>query len=239
MVLLSLRVDHRGKDTTQRLLDKLTNLQKTRPLFKPGMLVVLSDRTDIRFLLDWIPSLGIKSFDFLLPLGNYITPPISLKDKFALADKLVQAFDHWYSKGINAPQVRFFECIIEGFLGHKMYLDSFGGDLSTLCVVESDGGIALSDVVRFCGGEYSKDTINIFDSPLDLHNSHFQIAKISKISEQCSRCSVLKACGGGYLPDRYDGKSFQNPTYYCDVMLSICSHVKNRMNESIPERAWV
>ena len=235
----SLRVDHKGNDSTQQLLNVIKHLRKTRPNFRPGVLTVLTDYTDIRYLIDWFPTLGINSFDILFPLGNYVAPPIGLSNKPTLTKNLINGFDYWYAKGINAPQIRLFELLIEGFLGHEVVLDSLGGDLRALCVIESDGGIGFSDVIRFCGSDFKSDRIDIYNSKLSEHVDHYKVDKLPVLSNKCQNCDVVNACGGGYLPDRFDGTTFDNPTYYCDVMLSLCRHIRMRLSESIPETAWV
>lgn len=235
----SLRIDKGGRDSTERVLEAVRRLSSSRPRFRPGALTVLSESTDVTALIDWFPSNGFRSFDLLLPLGNYVAPPVGIRHLRSLSSNLCRGFDYWYSKGAAGPQVRLYELLIEGFLAHEITLDALGGDLRQLCVVETDGSIGLNDVARFLGGKYAKDEITIHDGPLDRHDRAFHITDIQSLSPKCRSCEVLNACGGGYLPDRYNGKDFQNPSYYCELLFDLCTHVKQRLSESVPPHAWV
>ena len=235
----SLRIDKKGVDSTPRLIANLKKLQQTRPQFKPGVLAVLSDATNVPELIDWFPSIGIRSFDLLFPLGNYLTKPIGITDKQRLARTLISGFDYWISKGRDAVQVRFFELLIEGFLGHKISLDSLGGDLRTLCVVESDGSMGMNDVTRFLGGRFSDDKLNIKSHDLDQHDVYYEIERVQSLCGKCKSCEVVNACGGGYLPDRFDGIDFSNPSFYCDVLYEVCIHVMRYLERIVPAHAWI
>ncbi|MBZ4206992.1 MULTISPECIES: radical SAM protein [Klebsiella] len=237
--IFSKRVNRRGRDITPNLLDVLENLHITRTNFKPGALAVISDTSDICELIDWFPTIGICSFDLLLPLGNIITPPSGITDLASLEEKLIKGFEYWRSLGEGAPRIRLYELMIKGFLGHEVALDALGGDLTTLCVVESNGAIGMSDVTRFLGGIYSSDDINIKTHKLDVHSEHFKVQELQKLCDTCKNCAVVNACGGGYIPDRFDGVSFNNPTYYCSVMYGLGKHILKYMQQSIPEKAWV
>lgn len=235
----SLRLDHRGHDTTSAVLERLKSLRINRPAFSPGVLAVLSDHSDVEGLITWFPENGFHSFDLLLPLGNYVVPPIGLTDQAALAKKLCRGFDVWYAMGKEAPEVRFFELILSGLMGYEVTLDAFGGDLRHLCVVESDGSLGANDVIRYCGGEHSLDTLNILTSPLSVHAEAFQLERLQSLCAKCRNCEMVNGCGGGYLPDRFDGHSFDNPSAYCDLLWKVCNYVYNRVARDFPPTALV
>ncbi len=234
-----LRLTPEGNDSTPQLIDVLDAVRSSRPRFSPGILAVLSDDSDIRNLIDWFPSNGFRSFDFLLPLGNYVSPPVGITNKDLMTQKLIEAFDYWHSLKDNRPQIRFFEIMIIGLMGHEIVLDSFGGDLRRLCVVESDGSIGANDVIRFCGGTFSEDSINVKTHTLDTHSEHFRLESIQKLCAKCRSCDMLNACGGGYLPDRFDGKTFDNPSYYCDVIYAVSRHIFSKITATAPKESII
>ncbi|WP_312171142.1 radical SAM protein [Stutzerimonas kunmingensis] len=236
--LKSSRVDGAGVDTTPKLLMVLERLRITRPGFRPGALSVLSDDSDVCGLIEWFPTIGINSFDLLFPLGNRVTPPVGVTNLNLLLENLIKGFEQWRMLGRHGPRIRLYELMLEGFLGHSIILDALGGDLTALCVVETNGAIGMNDVTRFLGGKYSSDDINILTHTLDAHSQHFNIPASQRLCEKCQRCEVANACGGGYLPDRFDGVSFQNPTYYCEVMLGLGQHMIKYLESSIPKSAW-
>ena len=141
--------------------------------------------------------------------------------------------------GANAPHIRKFEEMMTGALGGKVNLDALGGDLRMLSVVESDGTIGLSDVTRVCGGKYSIDTISIFNSPLQLHTEHYEIDKIQEACTQCQSCPYYRSCGGGYLPHRYDGESFDNPSLYCDALYKLSERIETVLIEDLPSNILI
>lgn len=235
---LSQRIDKNGRDTTPDVVDVLGGLRSVRPNFRPGALAVLSDSSDICRLIDWFPSIGIRSFDLLFPLGNAVTQPIGISNLAILTERIVKGFEYWQHLGTRAPRIRLYELMIEGFLGHEIILDALGGDLTALCVVESNGAIGMNDVTRFLGGRYASDDLNISTHALDAHAGHFDIESAQRLCAKCQNCEVANACGGGYLPDRFDGTTFSNPTYYCAVMFGLGQRILRYLEDSVPADAW-
>lgn len=227
------RKNKNGKGTTEELLNIINSLKAQIPSFKPGFLCVLSKHSNVPELIDWFYELGFHSFDFLLPSGNYATPPFDIEDNDIFVQKLIDGFDHWITYGDKAPQIRLFELIIEAHLGRTINLDSLGGDLKQLCVIESDGSIGINDVSRMCGGIFSKDIIDVFNHDLDYHSIAYNLDEIQKRSDVCENCDFLIGCGGGYLPHRFDGESFQNPTIYCRTQYQLNNHIYHFLINSL------
>lgn len=190
-------------------------------------------------VLRWFVQNGFRSFDFLLPEGNYANPPQNWIGPAPYKTFLSTAFAAWLSLGENAPSVRLFEFMMAGLLGAIPPLDALGGDIRTLCVVESDGGIGASDVLRLCGPPFDRDTLNIFVDPLDFHDEHYRVGIVQQPCEKCRRCSAFSACGGGYLPHRFDGASFSNPSIYCDALFDLSRQMTAFLRKHLPESAWV
>jgi uncharacterized protein len=121
-----------------------------------------------------------------------------------------------------------------GFMGVKPQLDALGGDLRKLCVVESDGSIGVSDVIRFCQGEFSVDRLNVFRDPLDARTGAYRVDELQRLCSQCEGCPHLKSCGGGYLPHRYDGYSFANPSMYCEALYALGDRMSAALRADMP-----
>lgn len=232
------RVDHKGKGSTESLLNVIQSLKSNLRIgdkFDPGFCCVISPSLITGAeLVKWFAQNKIKSYDLLLPDGNINNLPQDWTGVEPYRDFLISAFDEWFSMGEDAPSLRMFELMMMGFLGKKVTLDSLGGDLSKLCVVESDGGISVNDVTRICGGEFSNDKLNITQNTLEDKNRYFQIPKLQELSDTCKDCKYLTSCGGGYLPHRFDGTSFKNPSLYCDALYSLSDHIYNKMKSEIP-----
>jgi uncharacterized protein len=126
-----------------------------------------------------------------------------------------------------------------GLMGSQTPLDALGGDLRALCVVESDGSIGVNDVTRICGGDFSHDTLNLFEDRLDRHVEAYRIAELQQVCGQCQACPYLSSCGGGYLPHRFDGVGFANPSLYCDALFALSARMERALREDLPAAAWI
>lgn len=235
------RVYHDGKGSTEDLLNRIESVRERcdQVGVEFGYLCVINPIISGRRLIDWFVDQGITSFDLLLPQGNYINPPQGWTDGSDYKRFLIEAFERWIELGSKAPRIRKFELMLAGLLGAQPALDSLGGDISQLVVVETNGAIVPNDVLRFLGGEFSKDEISIFSSTLSRHHNFFQLSEIQEPSEKCKACYAFGACGGGYLQDRFDGETFRNPTIYCGVMLDLASRMVSFLDDSLPSHKKV
>lgn len=231
------RVFLNGKGSTKRVLENIKHLRRVSPKFDRllgGILCVVNPMVNGGDLVQWFVNSGFDCFEFLLPDGNYANLPPDWKGVAPIQRFLLEAFDTWYAMGKDAPQIRLFESMLLGFMGIKPQLDALGGDLRKLCVVESDGSIGVSDVMRFCQGEYSTDKLNIFRDPLDVRTDAYRIDEIQRLCTKCESCPYQKSCGGGYLPHRYDGKSFANPSIYCEALYSLGERMATAIQADVP-----
>jgi len=220
------------------IIKRFQNNEKFKSLIQ-GYLSVINPNYNGSKIFDWFNENDFKKFDFLIPDGNYHNPPSSEPDYILkVGGFLIKAFDKWLELESEAPTIRFFETAVKSKTGLKPSLDALGGDMTSMCVIESDGSIGCHDVLRICGGIYSKDKLNINEFPLGIHPDFFNLEKIQKPNIKCKSCKHFNSCSGGYLPHRFDGSSFDNPSYYCDGLYSFFEHVEERLIESIPDELW-
>ena len=231
-----------GGGSTERVLSVVKELRRQGPLFDQlfgGCLCVVDPTCNGAHLVEWFAAQGFDAFDFLLPDGNRANPPQEWIGVEPYRRFLLEAFEQWYSMGIRAPKIRMFEQMMLGLMGVKTPLDSLGGDLRELCVVESDGSIGVNDVTRICGGDFSHDKLNIFEHRLDGHVDAYRIAQTQQVCAQCRACPYLSGCGGGYLPHRFDGVGFANPSLYCDALFALSARMERALREDLPPAAWI
>lgn len=231
------RVFLNGEGSTARLLENVQQLRSISPLFDRllgGVLCVVDPSLNGGDLVRWFVNNGFHWVEFLLPDGNYANLPPGWTGVEPIRRFLLEAFDAWYAMGKEAPDIRIFETMLLAFMGVKPQLDALGGDLRKLCVVESDGSIGISDVMRFCQGEYSVDQLNIFRDPLDARTDVYRIDELQRPCTKCHACPHLKSCGGGYLPHRYDGKSFANPSIYCEALYALGERMAAAIIADVP-----
>ena len=229
-----------GKGCTLDLLKNIFNLKRTDDLYDKicqGYLCVINPNVDGKYIYNWFAKSGFHSFDFLIPDGNYVNPAIEPHEYLLLNKFLISSFDSWFDSTGSPPKIALFEHIMSGLFGAKHNLDAFGGDISAMLVVESNGAIGCHDVIRMCQGKFSSDSLDIFQNTLTDHQQFYQLDKIQHRHAKCMRCKYLFICGGGYLPHRFDGYSFNNPSCYCDVLFSLFSHIEERVKNSLPPNA--
>lgn len=227
--------------STQKVLDNIQRLRRQGSLFDDlfgGCLCVVNPDCNGAMLVDWFVDQGFSSFDFLLPDGNRTNLPQAWSGIKPYTQFLLSAFERWYSMGSRAPNIRKFELMMMGLMGVEVPLDALGGDLRRLCVVESDGSIGVNDVARICGGDFSHDILNIFDHGIDEHVSRYQIAEIQRLCAKCLECPYVAGCGGGYLPHRFDGVGFQNPSLYCDALYQLAARMTEALRQDLPPQVW-
>lgn len=234
-----------GKGTTRKLLDVVESLRAAPApegasfddLFG-GVLCVVDPSAHGGSLVRWFRDHGFRNFDLLLPDGTHANPPGGWRGAGEYLRFLLEAFDEWYRGGADGPRIRLFEVMMLGLLGERPVLDALGGDLNGLCVVESDGSIGIHDVLRMCLGTYSADTLNVFDHTLDSRGAHYRIGEIQKPCETCLGCPFFASCRGGYLPHRFDGSSFDNPSMYCAALYGLSERMLEVLREEIPGGVW-
>lgn len=237
------RIRRKTRDgSTRQVLETMAALRADGPAFDllfGGCLCVVDPDTDGAALVDWFAAQGIGAVDLLLPDGNHANPPQGWTGPGPTRRFLLEAFERWYGMGAAAPRIRKFELMLSGLMGSTAQLDSLGGDLRRLCVVESDGSIGVSDVARLCGGDYSRDLLNIFEHRLDQHADRYDLERVQQTCATCRDCRYLAACGGGYLPHRFDGAGFDNPSLHCGALFALSERMWRALREDLPAAAWV
>jgi uncharacterized protein len=234
-----------GRSTTNNVLERIQHLRAQYPTMDEvfgGVLCVINPQLDGAAVVDWFTNNGLRDFEFLLPDATYVNLPAGAPGLQEYVEPyrkfLISAFRRWYEGGKNRPTIRLFESMGMGFFGRRPTLDALGGDLRHLCVVESDGSIGISDVVRICGQGYERDTIDIFSHSLDCRSLHYNIEELQKVSKSCRDCKFLYSCGGGYLPHRFDGKSFDNPSLYCAALKGVLEEMYAAFRRDSPDGIW-
>jgi len=235
------RVKRNGEGSTTELLKLITALRASSPLFdktNSGALCVVNPNIDGAEMVRWFADQGFRGFDFILPNGNYVNPPAGWIGPEPYLQFLVSAFNEWYRLGEGGPRIRTFELMIRALMGATPVLDALGGDLQPMCVVETGGSIALSDFIRICGGKYSRDVLNVFENALDEHARYYELDLLQRPADKCLSCPYFDCCGGGYLPNRFDGESFNNPSIYCDALCGLADVIAQRLRVDVPESLW-
>jgi uncharacterized protein len=227
------RVDKKGQGTSAELERRLALLlsPRYRPLFR-GFLCVIDVHADPVSVVDYLLSYCPPSIDFLLPLDNHDRLPVgktSDRNATPYGDWLISCFDHWISCSTSA-RVRFFDAIIKGFVGAPTGVESVGVDPVDLIVVESNGEIEGVDCLKASFDGATRLGYDVFRHSFETVCGDMAVLArqmgVDALSQECRDCSLVRVCGGGYLPHRYSSeRGFDNPSIYCADLTKLIRHV--------------
>jgi uncharacterized protein len=223
------RIDFRGRGTGSQV-ERAIRLCLSHPSGKRvfnGVLAVIDPSNDPREMIEYFYRLGVSDVDLLLPDAHVAAPPrhIAGYSHAKLLDFLRRGFDAWIALDDPRFRVRIFETFIRGCFGRRSELDAFGGALAPIVVVESDGSYRLLDVMSLCAVDASKTPLCLAGNSFAEFVGHAE-RRYPKPCATCRSCEAFATCGGGYVPHRYDGRSYDNPSFYCDVLFGLYRHVR-------------
>jgi uncharacterized protein len=226
-----------GAGSHAEVIEALGRLRRTpyKDLFA-GLLCTVDLDNDPLATYDALLELSPPMIDFLLPHGNWSSPPPTRRSERNLtpyADWLLAIFDRWYS----APRttgIRIFDEMISLALGGPSRSEVIGLSPVGLVVVETDGSLEQVDVLKSAYHGAAATGLNVFDHPLDRALAHPAIAArqigVDGLAEDCQRCPQVLVCGGGYYPHRYRaGEGYKNPSVYCPDLLRLTHHITARV----------
>lgn len=190
--------------------------------------------TTYQALLDHQP----PAVDFLLPHGNWSTPPPGRHEGAAAtpyADWLIPVFDRWYNAPRRETRVRMFDEILVLLLGGAGRVEGLGLSPVGYAVVEPSGALTQDDALRtaYPGAVDTGLHVarNSFDEALRLPGVVARQSGAAALAAGCRRCDLHQVCGGGHYPHRYraNGSGFDNPSVYCPDLTALIRHVRARV----------
>jgi uncharacterized protein len=211
-----------------------------RRLFS-GLLTTIDVRNDPVATYEALLPFGPPAVDFLLPHGNWETPPPALSPGGAATpygDWLVEVFDRWYGAPVQETRVRMFGEIIQLLLGRHPTSEAVGLSPVAVAVVETDGSIEQVDALKSAyegaagtGLHTARDT---FDTVLTLPSVAARQIGERALSARCRSCDMRRVCGGGQYPHRYRaGSGFANPSVYCPDLLHLINHIRRALERDM------
>jgi uncharacterized protein len=232
------RRHHHGAGSYDQIAARIRTLaaEPYRPIFT-GLLCTIDVTSDpsrtYQGLLDFEP----PSVDFLLPHGNWSSPPpgrVAGSPGAPYADWLIEIFDHWYSAAHPPPRVRLFEEIIRLLLGSPSRLESIGLDPVDLLVIDTDGSIEQVDSLKSTVHGAAGTGLNVFEHDFELALEQPEITArqigLHALARACRSCPVVRVCGGGYYPHRYRAdQGFCHPSVYCADLKRLITHIDGRV----------
>ena len=204
-----------------------------------GVLAVIDPRQDGAGIVRYFHALGVAHLDLLMPDATHAAPPAHLPgfSQKMLTGFLKAAFDAWTALDDQHFHIRYFEHIAKGFFGLPPEIDAFGAGTNWLMVVETDGSYQLVDVLHTCGEEFTSIGGGLASRSLAEQFAAQTAASIPPC-RTCLACPVFDLCGGGYLPHRFDGTGFDNPSMHCESIKAIIAEVGRFLRAQVPPTAW-
>jgi uncharacterized protein len=204
-----------------------------------GILAVVDPSADGRAIVRYFHELGLKYVDLLMPDATYAAPPAHLPgySEERLLAFMLRAFEAWAELDDPEFHIRSFEHIAAGIFGRPPQLDAFGAGLNWLTVVETDGSYQLLDVLHTCGEEFTLTGGSLQTRSL-AEQFAWQARHEIAPAATCRTCPVFDLCGGGYLPHRFDGVGFDNPSVHCRTLYGLCERIHAFLAANLPAEAW-
>jgi uncharacterized protein len=212
-------------------LDRL-NTPSYRHLFS-GLLTTVELANDPLETYEALLAFHPPSVDFLLPHGNWDTPPPGLPapGQTPYADWLITIFDRWYHAPVQETRIRLFSEIMRMVAGRSSRSEAIGLSPVAIAVIETDGGIELVDTLKSAYEGAAQTTLHVatdsFDAALMLPPFAARQIGADALSATCHACTLHEICGGGQYPHRYrSGHGFRNPSVYCADLFRLISHIE-------------
>ncbi|MGI8329945.1 FxsB family cyclophane-forming radical SAM/SPASM peptide maturase [Actinomadura scrupuli] len=180
------------------------------------------------------------AMDFLLPHGNWDTPPPNrLADAAApYGDWLIAVFERWYRAPVRETRIRLFSEIIRLLFGRPSHSESVGLSPVAVAVVETNGSIEQVDTLKSAYEGASNTALHIsrdsFDSALLLPAIAARQIGHRALAADCRVCPVQRVCGGGLYTHRYrSGSGFANPSVYCRDLFRLIDHIQGALQKDV------
>ncbi|GAA3385960.1 FxsB family cyclophane-forming radical SAM/SPASM peptide maturase [Cryptosporangium minutisporangium] len=231
-----------GRGSYDRVAEGLRRLTSDayRPLFS-GLLCTIDVANDplatYRELASWEP----PKVDFLLPHGNWATPPPGRTPDPAAtpyADWLIPIFEQWYGGGDPTTPVRLFTAIIRLLLGRTAVTEHVGLSAIRLLVIETDGTLQQVDTLKSTYSGAPETGLNVIDNTFDEALVHPSIVArqigVEALGATCRSCSLRDVCGGGDYTHRYrEHSGFRHRSVYCPDLMRLITHIKSRVETDL------
>ncbi len=170
------------------------------------------------------------ALDLLLPHANHSSGPPGK----GYAKWLISVFERWYSAPRQETRIRLFSELIQLILGNPGEVEGLGLLPSTLIVVDTDGSVKQLDSLSSTYPGAADTGLDVmshgFDDALEHPTTVARQIGLDALSPVCQNCPVVGICGGGLYPHRFrEGEGFRHPSVYCEDLLQLITHVRNRI----------
>ncbi|WP_326641505.1 FxsB family radical SAM/SPASM domain protein [Streptosporangium sp. NBC_01755] len=202
-----------------------------------GLLCTIDIRNDPLATYEALLEFDPPAVDFLLPHGNWLTPPPFRDPDSAAtpyADWLLPIFDRWYGAAVEETEIRFFNEIVRLLTGRASRTEAIGLSPARMVVIETNGSIEQSDILKSSYHGAPATLLHVLRDSFDTVLEHpsivaRQIGELA-LAPVCQACDIRSICGGGLYPHRYsEARGFLGPSVYCPDLYRLIDHIRARL----------
>jgi len=240
------RYDFAGNGSYDRIMRNIAGLHELGlGNIIGGFLCVMQTRLPPEQFLIWVSGLPVTRIELIWPLEfNQQSPPWaggSVKDyatKPRYGDWLVELFDAWLALDRPEVEIRFFNELMEMVLGGAPQTDQVGPWSLHSLVINTDGGIELTDYLRTSHDGATVTGFNVTHDRLDdilKWPPYLMQRDAAELQPSgCTRCPHWTFCRGGTLSGRLnsEGVVTPNPSVLCFDHRHFYDHVAQRLLEA-------
>ena len=231
----------RGRGSYDVVARSLRRLRARAPHLLTGILCTIDLRNDPVGTYEALQEFGPPLVDFLLPHGNWTSPPPGRDPSATDAPYGMwpsEVFDHWYSLSPQRGQVRMFSEIIHAMLGGQAAVETIGLSPVSLIVIDADGTLEQVDTLRSAYRGAIETGLNVHTHDLNAAIMHPAIVARQRgrngLSATCKSCALHPVCGGGLYAHRYRaGTGFMNPSVFCPDLSHLIRHIYHRVSNDV------
>jgi uncharacterized protein len=202
-----------------------------------GLLCTIDPRSPPVDTYEALISFAPPRVDFLLPHGNWTTPPPGRRSDSRhtpYGDWLAAVFDRWFYAERRETEVRMFAEVINLLLGGQSRSETLGISPIGVLVIETDGSIEQADSLKSSyhgapatGLHVQEDS---FDRALMLPGIVARQIGERALCDTCLSCPIHRVCGAGLYAHRYKYENgFDNPSVYCEDLKRLIYHVRRAL----------
>ncbi|MFI6346649.1 FxsB family cyclophane-forming radical SAM/SPASM peptide maturase [Streptomyces sp. NPDC050560] len=240
------RRDHAGR-ASWPAAHAAARLLAGRPGTWAGVLTTIDHATPPREVYGSLLRLGPPGIDFLLPHGNWHTPPPGLTPPPAPGRRrpwpapygrwLADVFDAWWDSPATPTRIRLFTEITALLYGAPSTAEAVGLSPLAAVVVDTDGAVEQVDALKSAYPGAPATGLDVRHHTFDEALRHPGIAArqlgADALAADCRRCPVHRVCGGGNYVHRYTpGSGFRHPSVYCADLEHLIRHIAARLAET-------
>lgn len=228
------RVDGHGRGSYARVRRGIETLQKAQVEF--NILTVVGPHNVERGaeLLDFYRSQGFGWVQFIPQMGFHSQNP-DQPGAFAISPEaygqfLCETFDVWYADGHPTLSIRYFDNVLQTYIGLTPDLCTIQGKCPPHLIVDSNGDLYPCDF-------FFDDTWRLGNiADMDLRDAFATttyarfVAMKPDLPEKCRTCPWLRHCRGGCPRNRIeDDGAASHPDYFCRAFEMFFAHADGRL----------